>query len=113
MTPAKTTPKDYKYGEWLSIPGWDDIIHLKPKPVITEEEMAEHRRRRKRKEGAHPSGHGSGNARNSRRDARTATRRKAESWRISWTASRPTATIKTAERSLLLKKEKALWVRTI
>jgi len=50
MTPAKTTPKDYKYGEWLSIPGWDDIIHLKPKPVITEEEMAEHRRRRKRKE---------------------------------------------------------------
>ncbi|GAH88521.1 unnamed protein product, partial [marine sediment metagenome] len=50
MTPAKTTPEDYKYGEWFSIPGWDDIIHLKPKPVITEEEMAEHRRRRKRKE---------------------------------------------------------------
>lgn len=38
------------YGDSINIPGFNDIIHLRPKAKITEEELTEHRARRKRRE---------------------------------------------------------------
>jgi len=39
--------QEYKYTDYLQIPGWDDIVHIKPRPQITEEQIKEHRRRLK------------------------------------------------------------------
>lgn len=38
------------YGDSINIPGFNDVFHLRPKAKITEEEMTEHRARRKRRE---------------------------------------------------------------
>jgi len=43
------------YGDSINIPGFNDIIHLRPKAKITEEEMTEHRARRKRRESSNLS----------------------------------------------------------
>jgi len=38
------------YGDSINVPGFNDIFHLRPKAKITEEELTEHRARRKRRE---------------------------------------------------------------
>lgn len=42
--------EEQKTFDYLSIPGWDDIVHIRPPPTITQGEMDEHRRRLKKKE---------------------------------------------------------------
>lgn len=42
--------EETKHFDYLSLPGWDDIIHIIPPPTITEEEMEEHRRRSRKRE---------------------------------------------------------------
>lgn len=42
--------EEQKYFDYLSIPGWDDIVHIQPPPTIMEWEMEEHRKRRRRHE---------------------------------------------------------------
>lgn len=39
-----------KYFDYLDVPGFNDIVHIRPPPTITESEMEEHKKRRRKRE---------------------------------------------------------------
>ena len=39
-----------KHFDYLDVPGFNDIVHIRPPPTITKEEMEEHKKRRRKRE---------------------------------------------------------------